>query len=65
MRQDNLARGTNLGGKPKGAHAKHLRGQTNNQVGSKMIKGEGNDMGRAEDMGVVGHGREQMQREET
>jgi hypothetical protein len=30
-----------------------------------MIKGEGDDMGRVEDMGVVGHGREEMQREET
>jgi hypothetical protein len=30
-----------------------------------MIKGEGDDMGRAEDMDVVGHGSEGMQREET
>jgi len=30
-----------------------------------MIKGEGDDMGRAKDMGVVGQGSEEMQREET
>jgi hypothetical protein len=28
-----------------------------------MIKGEGNDMGKAKDMGVIGQGREETKRE--
>jgi hypothetical protein len=28
-----------------------------------MIKGEGNNMGKAEDMGVTGHGKEKTRRE--
>jgi hypothetical protein len=36
-----------------------LNGQTHkNQLGSKMIKNEGDDMGKVEDMRVIGQGRE-------
>ncbi len=65
--QPNLARGTNLGGKLDEAQANHFVGLKRqphiSQLGSKMIKGEGNNMGMAKDMGVINQGREKTRSE--